>query len=67
MNKFDSYTHTHTHTYIHYISVSKCNESRCDICENYMVFKSESTCTVTGETYKVKGDLLVKVIMLHIS
>ena len=50
----------HTHTHIHYISVSKCNESGCDICENYMVFKSEFTCTVTGKTYKVRGDLTCK-------
>ena len=31
--------------------VSKCNESRCDICKKYMVFKNEFTCTVTGKTH----------------
>ena len=29
---------------------SKCNESRCDICKNYMVFKNEFTCTATSKT-----------------
>ena len=40
--------------------VSKCNKSRCDICKNYMVFKNEFTCTATGKTYKVRGDLTCK-------
>ena len=40
--------------------VSKCNESRCDICKNYVVFKNEFTCTVTGKTYKVRRDLTCK-------
>ena len=40
--------------------VSKCNESRHDICKNYMVFKNEFTCTDTGKTYKVRGDLTYK-------
>ena len=40
--------------------VSKCNESRCDICKNYMVFKNEFTCTATSKTYKVRGDLTCK-------
>ena len=40
--------------------VSKCNESRCDICKNYILFKNEFTCTATGQTYKVKGDLTCK-------
>ena len=39
---------------------SKCNESRCDICKNYMVFKNKFTCTDTGKTYKVRGDLTCK-------
>ena len=30
--------------------VSKCNESRCDKCKNYMVFRNEFTCTATGKT-----------------
>ena len=41
-------------------SVSKCNESRCDRCKNYLVFKNEFTCTATGKTYKVRGDLTCK-------
>ena len=41
-------------------TVSKCNESRCDICKNYMVFKNEFTCTATGKTYKVRGYLNCK-------
>ena len=41
-------------------SVSKCCESRCDICENYMVFKNEFTCAATGKTYKVRGYLFYK-------
>ena len=40
--------------------VSKGNESRCDKCKNYMVFKNEFTCTATGKTYKVRGDLTCK-------
>ena len=40
--------------------VSKCNESRCDICKNYMVFKNEFTCTTAGKIYKVRGDLTCK-------
>ena len=40
--------------------VSKCNESRCDTCKNYMVFKNEFTCTATGKTYKIRGDLTCK-------
>ena len=40
--------------------VSKCNESRCDICKNYMVFKNKFTCTAIGKTYKVRGDLTCK-------
>ena len=32
--------------------VSKCNESKCDICKNYMVFQNGFTCTATGKTYK---------------
>ena len=34
--------------------VSKCNENRCDICKNYLVFKNEFTRTATGRTCKVK-------------
>ena len=41
-------------------NLSKCNESRCDICKNYMVFKNEFICTVTSKTYKVRGDLTCK-------
>ena len=37
--------------------VSKCNESRCDISRNYMMFKNEFTCTATGNTYNVRRDL----------
>ena len=33
--------------------VSKCNESKCDICKNYMVFKNGFTCTAKSKTYKV--------------
>ena len=40
--------------------VSKCNESRCEICINHMVFKTEFTCTATGKIYKVRGDLTCK-------
>ena len=40
--------------------VSKRNESRCDICINYTVFKTEFTCTATGKIYKVRGDLTCK-------
>ena len=40
--------------------VSKCNESRCDICKNCMAFKNEFTCTATGKTYKVRDDLTCK-------
>ena len=40
--------------------VSKCNESRCDICKNYMVFKNEFFCTATGKTYNIRGDLTCK-------
>ena len=40
--------------------VSKCNESRCDICKNYMVFKNEFTCNATGKIYKVRDDLTCK-------
>ena len=40
--------------------VSKCNESRCDICKSYMVFKNKFTCTATSKTYKVRGDLNCK-------
>ena len=47
--------------------VSKCNESRCDIGKNYMVFKNEFTCTVTGKTYKVRGDLTCKSDNVYIS
>ena len=43
-------------------TVSKCNESRCDICKNSMVFKNEFTCTATGKTYKVRGYLNCKSI-----
>ena len=41
-------------------SVSQCNESRCDICKNYLVLKNEFTCTATGKAYKVRGDLTCK-------
>ena len=40
--------------------ISKCNESRCDICKNCMAFKNEFTCTATGKTYKVRDDLTCK-------
>ena len=40
--------------------ISKCNGSRCDIRKNYMVLKNEFTCTATGKTYKVRGDLTCK-------
>ena len=40
--------------------VSKCNESRCDMCKNFMVFKNEFTCTATGKLYKVRSDLTCK-------
>ena len=40
--------------------VSECNESRCDICRNHMVFKNKFTCTTTSKTYKVRGDLTCK-------
>ena len=40
--------------------VSKCNESKCDKCTNYIVVKNEFTCTDTGKTYKVRGDLTCK-------
>ena len=41
-------------------SVSKCNESSCDIFKNYTVFKTEFTCTATGKTHKVRGALTCK-------
>ena len=37
--------------------VSKCKSKRCDICQNYLVYKNEFTCTVTGKIYKVIGKL----------
>ena len=40
--------------------VSKCNESRCDICKSYTVFENEFTCTATGKTYKVRAVLTCK-------
>ena len=40
--------------------VSKCNESRCDICKNYMVSKNEFTGTATDNTYKVRAVLTCK-------
>ena len=36
-------------------SISSCNT--CDICKNYMIFESTFTCTVTGRTYFVRGEL----------
>ena len=40
--------------------VSKCNESRCDICKNCMASKNEFTCTASGNPYKVRDDLTCK-------
>ena len=40
--------------------VSTCDESRCDICKNYMVLKDEFTCPATGKTYKARSDLTCK-------
>ena len=37
--------------------VSECKSKRCDIYQNYLVCKNEFTCTVTGKTYKVRGNL----------
>ena len=42
-------------------SVSKCNDSRCSVCKNYIVFKNEFTCTATGKTYKVRGAQTCKI------
>ena len=37
--------------------VSKCKSKTCDIYQNYLVCKNEFTCTVTGKTYTVGGEL----------
>ena len=37
--------------------VNKCKFKRCDICQNYLFCNNEFTYTVTGKTYKVRGNL----------
>ena len=41
----------------HYMVIIKCKSKRCDICQNYLVCKTEFTCRVTGKTYRVRGKL----------
>ena len=37
--------------------VSKYKSKRCDVCQNYLVYKNEFPYTVTGKTCKVGGKL----------
>ena len=36
-------------------SITNCNN--CDICKNYMIFDNTSTCTATGKSYFIRGQL----------